>query len=100
MAVSEFLIGTSVVLTATVTTPEGTPENPTGILLTVEQPDGTFRDSEGDLVVNIAAAQGKASCTFMPVQVGVYAYRWEFSGFPGGAAEGLFRIRPSAIAGD
>jgi len=66
--------------------------NPTGITLTIEEPDGT------DQTPSITAdSTGKKSATFAPDQTGYHKWRWDATGTAAGRQEGRFYVNSSAI---
>jgi len=102
MAVYELLHGNPIKLETVVTgQDQTTPEDPTDIRLRVKLPQGAgYLNSPSELSLEFEAAEGRAWCIFIPQYEGVYAYRWWFDEFPGGAVEGIFRVRPSTVASD
>jgi len=66
--------------------------DPTGITLTIEEPDGTDQTPS---VTNDST--GKHSATFAPDQTGKHYWRWALTGTAAGIQEGEFYVHSSPI---
>ena len=66
--------------------------NPTAVVLTIEEPDGT------DQTPSVTAdSTGKKSAVFAPDQTGYHNWRWDATGTAAGRREGRFYVNSSAI---
>lgn len=89
-----FVVGDTIKITATHKL-ASTLTNPTGCVITVEEPDGTDQTPTVD-----TSATGIRFATFTPDQVGYHQVRVVSTGTVAGARESRFYVTSSGIVGD